>query len=63
MDLEDEEPWLRAKVSYLRMIIPLVENPRAVAGLQSLAVAMDKRIAALARRRLRPLDEEEAPGG
>jgi hypothetical protein len=63
MDLEDEEPWLRARIAYLRMVIPLVANPRAEASLQKLAAAMEKRLAALEHRRLHPLDTDEAPGG
>jgi hypothetical protein len=37
MDLEHEEPWLRATITYLRMVIPIVANPRAEASLQKLA--------------------------
>jgi hypothetical protein len=62
-DLEDEESWLRARVGYLRMVIPLVGNPRAEASLQKLAAAMEKRLAALEYRRLHSLDVEDAPGG
>jgi hypothetical protein len=40
-ELEDEEPWLRATLAYLRMVIPLVAKPRAVASLQKLAQAME----------------------
>jgi hypothetical protein len=63
MEIEDEEPWLRAKIGYLRMIIPLVANPRAEAGLQTLAKAMERRLAVLEHRRLYPLDQDEPPGG
>jgi hypothetical protein len=43
MDLEHEEPCLRATITYLRMIIPIVANPRAEASLQKLANAMERR--------------------
>ena len=63
MDIEDEEPWLRAKMGYLRMIIPLVANPRAEAGLQTLARAMETRLAALENRRRHPFEQDDPPGG
>ena len=56
MELEDEESWLQARIAYLRMVIPLVANPRAEASLQKLASAMEKRRAALEQRRLHPFE-------
>ena len=63
MELEDEESWLQARITYLRMVIPLVANPRAEASLQKLASAMEKRRAALEQRRLHPFEQDDAPGG
>ena len=63
MDIEDEEPWLCIAIGHLRKAIRLVgANPRAVATLQTLAKAMERRLAALEHRRLHPLDDEP-PGG
>jgi hypothetical protein len=48
MDIEDEEPWLRATIGHLRKAIPLVgTKPRAEAALQTMAKAMERRLAAL----------------
>jgi hypothetical protein len=63
MDLEDEESWLRARIAYLRMVIPLVGNPRAEASLQKLASAMENRRTALEHRRLHPFKQDDARGG
>jgi hypothetical protein len=63
MELEDEQSWLQAKIAYLRMIIPLVANPRAEAGLQTLAKAMETRLSALQQRRLHPFAQDDPPGG
>ena len=64
MNIEDEEPWLRATIGHLHKAIALVgTNPRAEASLQTLARAMERRLTPLEHRRLHPLDEEEAPGG
>lgn len=63
MDLQDEEPWLRARIANLRLIMPLVPHPHAQARLQALLAAMEKRLASLEHRRLHPLDADEAPGG
>jgi hypothetical protein len=62
MEIEDEQSWFRAKIAYLRMIIPLVAIPRAEAGLQTLAKAMDARLAALRQRRLNPFAQDDPPG-
>jgi hypothetical protein len=62
-NLEDDEPWLKAKVGYQRMVIPLVGNPRAETSLQKLVAATDKRLAALEYRRLHRLNAEDLPGG
>ena len=54
---------MAARVAYMRMVIPLVANPRAEASLRKLAEAMAKRVAALEHRRPHPLDADEPPGG
>jgi len=64
MDIDEEEPWLRKAIGHLRKAIRLVgANPRAEAALQTLAKAMERRLAALEHRRLHPLDPDEPPGG
>jgi len=64
MDIEDEEPWLRATIKRLRKAIPLVgANHHAEAAFHTLAKGMERRLAALEHRRLHPLDEEAAAGG
>jgi hypothetical protein len=64
MDIEDEEPWLRATIGHLHKAIPLAgTNPRAEAALQTLARAMERRLAALEQQRLHPLDQDDPPGG
>jgi hypothetical protein len=64
MDIEDEEPWLRATIKRLRKAIPLVgANHHAEATFHTLAKAMERRLAVLEKRRLRPFDEDDAPGG
>ena len=60
MDIEDEEPWLRATIKRLRKAIPLVgAKHHAEATFHTLAKAMERRLAALERRRLHPPDAEE----
>jgi hypothetical protein len=54
--------WLRATITYLRMVIPIVANPRVEASLQKLSNAMERRRAALQHRRMHPLDMDEPPG-
>ncbi len=64
MDIEDEEPWLRATIKRLRKAIPLVgNNHHAEATFHTLAKAMERRLAALEHRRLNPFDQEEPSGG
>jgi hypothetical protein len=64
MDIEDEEPWLRATIKRLRKAIPLVgANHHAEATFHTLARAMERRLAALEHRRLHPLEQDEPPGG
>jgi hypothetical protein len=63
MDIEYEEPWLRATIKRLRKAIPLVgNNHHAEATFHTLAKAMERRLAALEHRRLHPRDHEEPPG-
>jgi hypothetical protein len=64
MDIEDEEPWLRGTIKRLRKAIPLVgANHHAEATFHTLGKAMERRLAALERRRLDPHDQEDPPGG
>ena len=64
MDIEDEEPWLRATIKRLRKAIPLVgNNHHAEATFHTLAKAMERRLAALEHRRLHPLEKDDPPGG
>ena len=64
MDIEDEEPWLRATIKRLRKAIPLVgNNHHAEATFHTLAKAMERRLGALEKRRLHPLDKDDLPGG
>ena len=64
MDIEDEEPWLRATIKRLRKAIPLVgNNHHAEATFHTLAKAMERRLAALEHRRLHPFEQDDRPGG
>jgi hypothetical protein len=70
MDIEDEEPWLRATIKRLRKAIPLVgNNHHAEATFHTLAKAMERRdwlrlsIGACIHltRKSRPADESQRP--
>jgi hypothetical protein len=64
MKIEDEEPWLRATIKRLRKAIPLVGNNHyAEATFHTIAKTMERRLAALERRRLHPFEQDDPPGG
>ena len=63
MDLEDEETWLPGRIVQLRLLMQIVSHSPVEAGLKALLGEMEKRLAALEKKRARPLDEEEPPGG
>jgi hypothetical protein len=64
MEIEDEEPWLRATIKRLRKAILLVgDNHHAEATFHTIAKTMERRLASLEKRRLHPFSEDEPPGG
>jgi hypothetical protein len=62
VELEDEEPWLRARIKRLRRLLRYARDTQVEAGLKEFIGDAEARLEMLERKRLLFLDDEP-PGG